>query len=158
MLKSSGYAILRYVFAVVFVVMGETVSLAAGPIIPVPAVVIYPGDVITDSMLIDREMPPSFPGRSAILDGRSMIVGKAARRTLLPNMPIPINAVGAPKIVTNGAMVLIVFREGSLLITTSGLALQAGGIGDIIPVRNIESGLTVSGTIAPNGTVMVNNG
>jgi flagella basal body P-ring formation protein FlgA len=158
MLKLSRLALIRYIFAMAYVAVGSTVTFAAGPIIPVPALVIYPGDIITDSMLIDREMPPNFPGRSAVLDGRSLILGKAARRTLLPNQPIPLNAIGEPKIVANGAMVRIVFREGGLTITTTGVALQAGGIGDVVPVRNVESGLIISGTIASDGSVMVNNG
>src|SRR5271167_3760360 len=111
MLTLSRFALIRYLFIVAYLAVGSTVSLAEGLIIPVPALVIYPGDMITDNMLIDREMAPNFPGRSAVLDGRSMIVGKSARRTLLPNQPIPINAIGEPKIVSTGAMVRIVFRE-----------------------------------------------
>jgi len=151
-------ASIRRALTAVLLLGGAPACLAGGPIVPVPAVVIYPGDTITDSMLVDREMPPNFIGRGAMLDGRSMIVGKAARRTLLPNQPIPSNSVGEPKVVANGAMVRIVFQEGGLTISTSGVALQAGGIGDLIPVRNVESGLIISGTIAPDGTVRVNNG
>jgi flagella basal body P-ring formation protein FlgA len=154
----SRLASIRFALTAALMLAGPTAPFAAGPIVPVPAVVIYPGDTITDSMLIDREMPPNFVGRAAMLDGRSMIVGKAARRTLLPNQPIPANAVGEPKVVANGAMVRIVFQEGGLTISTSGIALQAGGIGDLIPVRNVESGLTISGIIGPDGTIRVNNG
>ena len=43
-------------------------------------------------------------------------------------------------------------------ISTYASALQAGGVGDVIPVRNTESGITVSGTVQIDGTVRVGNG
>ena len=67
-----------------------------------------------------------------VLD-RNALVGKTARRTLLPGLPIAANAVGEPKIVTIGAMVRVVFVEGGLTITTYASALQAGVVGDVDP-------------------------
>ena len=55
-------------------------------------------------------------------------------------------------------MVKVVFKEGGLTISTYASALQAGAVGDIIAVRNTESGLTVSGTIERDGSIRVNNG
>ncbi len=57
-----------------------------------------------------------------------------------------------------GAMVRVVFVEGGLTISTYGSALKAGSVGDVIPVRNNESGLTVSGTVEQDGTVRVSDG
>jgi flagella basal body P-ring formation protein FlgA len=125
---------------------------------PVPLVTIYPGDTIKDGMLAERERPANFVPRFAVVEDRAALVGKMARRTLLPGQPIPVNAVGEPRIIANGAMVTMVFKEGALTITTYGTALQAGGIGDVIPVRNMESGVTVSGVVQPDGTVRVSNG
>ena len=121
-----------------------------------PTVVIYPGDVIRDGMLTEMEMPDDFAGRStaAVLD-RGALVNKTSRRTLLPNLPIPRNAIGEPKVVSLNAMVRIVYSEGGLTISTYGSALQAGAVGDVIPVRNLESGLTVAGTIGGDGAVHV---
>ena len=131
---------------------------AAGQFVPVPTVVIYPGDVIRDGMLVEREMPDDFAGMGAAVLDRAALVNKTSRRTLLPNLPIPRNAVGEPKVVSLGAMVRVVFAEGGLMISTYGSALQAGAAGDVIPVRNLESGLTVSGTIESDGSVRVGNG
>ncbi len=139
------------------------VQSAAGPAaadqpIPVPVVTIYPGDVIRDGMLTERELPDDFAGRSVAILERSGLVGKTARRTLLPGLPVTTNAVGEPKAVTTGAMVRVVFIEGGLTISTYASALQSGAVGDVIPVRNLESGLTVSGTIESDGSVRVSNG
>ncbi|RYB06105.1 flagellar basal body P-ring formation chaperone FlgA [Lichenibacterium ramalinae] len=130
----------------------------AGQFVPVPAVVIYPGDIIRDGMLTEMEMPDDFAGRAAAVLDRNALVNKTSRRTLLPRLPIPKNAIGEPKVVSLNAMVRIVYAEGGLTIATYGSALQSGAIGDVIPVRNLESGLTVSGTIGGDGAVHVFSG
>jgi flagella basal body P-ring formation protein FlgA len=141
-------------------VLGGTIAIssawAADNALPVPTVVIYPGDTIKDAWLADRDFPPgSLTSRAAVFDSRAAVVGKMARRTLLPGVPIPMNAISDPKVITNGARVRVVFQEGGLTISTYGSALQAGGIGDIVSVRNLDSGLTVSGTVQPDGSVLV---
>jgi flagella basal body P-ring formation protein FlgA len=42
-----------------------------------------------------------------------------------------------------------------LTIMTFALALEAGAVGDVIKVRNTDSGLTISGTVQPDGSVSV---
>ena len=121
---------------------------------PVAAFTIYPGDIIRDQMLTDADFPDAVAS-SAYATNRSMLLGKVARRTLLPGQPIPANAVGEPKLVTIGAMVRLVFEEGGLTISTYASALQAGGAGDMISVRNMESGLTISGVIRADGSIHV---
>ncbi len=124
---------------------------------PVPAITIYPGDVIRESMLTDADFPDAVAS-SAYAFNRSMLVGKVARRTLLPGQAIPTNAFGEPKLVTTGAMVRLVFEEDGLTIVTYASALQGGGAGDVISVRNLESGLTISGTIRADGSIHVGSG
>jgi flagellar basal body P-ring formation protein FlgA len=128
-------------------------------ILPVPALTLYPGDVITDQVLADHDFS-SDPLISKMVGAgtRTDLVGKVARRTLLPGLPIPVNAVGAPTIVSNGAKVRMLFEDGSLRITALGTALQSGSAGDTITVRNISSGLTVSGTVQADGSVYVDGG
>ena len=77
---------------------------------------------------------------------------------MLPGKPIPIIGVADPKVIGNGSQVRVVFEEGGLTITTYATALQAGGVGDIIKLRNPESGLILSGTIQADGTVHVSDG
>ena len=124
-----------------------------------PTLTIYPGDVIKDEWLEDRPFPADTTGMGtgAVIDLRRALVGKVARRTLLPGKPIPANAVGERKIITNGAMVKVVFQEGGLTIVTYAAALQAGTVGDVIPVRNLDSGLIVSGVVQPDGSVRVSD-
>ncbi len=125
--------------------------------LPVPAITIYPGDVIRESMLADKDFPDSV-ATTGFIDRRADLLGKVAKRTLLPGFAIVNNAVTMPKLVTIGAMVRLVFEEGGLNISTYASALQAGAAGDVISVRNLESGLTLSGVVAPDGSIHVSNG
>jgi flagella basal body P-ring formation protein FlgA len=97
-------------------------------------------------------------GSGPFVDSRSLIVGKAARLTLLPGHAIPFSGVSNRKLVSNGAEVKLVFSEGDLVIMTTGAALQDGSIGDIVRVRNDDSGVTVSGAVQPDGSVRVSGG
>jgi flagella basal body P-ring formation protein FlgA len=124
---------------------------------PTPRVVIYPGDVIRDDMLADvAEVARDGPG--PFVESRSLVVGKVARLTLLPGRAIPLSGVSNRKLVASGAEVKLIYSEGGLIIMATGAALQDGSIGDIVRVRNEDSGVTVSGAVQPDGTVWVSGG
>jgi flagellar basal body P-ring formation protein FlgA len=125
--------------------------------VPTPKAVIYPGDLILDEMLVD--VPNAArDGSGPFVDSRLLIVGRVARLTLLPGHAIPFSGISNRKLVSNGAEVKLVFSEGDLLIMTTGAALQDGSIGDIVRVRNNDSGVTVSGAVQPDGSVQVSGG
>jgi flagellar basal body P-ring formation protein FlgA len=124
---------------------------------PTPRVVIYPGDVIRDDMLADVA-EPARDSSGPYVEQRALIVGKVARLTLLPGHAIPFSGVSNRKLVANGAEVKLIYSEGGLFIMTTGAALQDGSIGDIVRVRNSDSGVTVSGAVQPDGSVRVSGG
>jgi flagellar basal body P-ring formation protein FlgA len=124
---------------------------------PTPRVVIYPGDVIRDDMLADVT-DAARDGSGPFVEQRALIVGKVARLTLLPGHAIPFSGVSNRKVVANGAEVKLIYSEGGLVIMTTGAALQDGSIGDIVRVRNSDSGVTVSGAVQPDGSVRVSGG
>jgi flagella basal body P-ring formation protein FlgA len=123
--------------------------------VPAPNQVIYPGDIIRSGMLTDVSVDDVGAGDGSLIDTRAALIGKVAKRTLLPGQAIAAIAVGNPKAVANGAEVKVIFREGALTIMTFALALEAGAVGDVIKVRNTDSGLTISGTVQPDGSVSV---
>ena len=124
---------------------------------PVAAVTIYPGDVIREDMLADQDFPDALAG-SSFASNRSMLVGKVARRTLLPGQAIATNAIGEPRLVRIGALVRVVYKDDGLVIQTYASALQNGAAGDMVSVRNSESGVTISGIVAADGSVQVGGG
>jgi flagella basal body P-ring formation protein FlgA len=133
------------------------VALAQNAALPTPRVVIYPGDIIHDDMLADRSAETAN-GPGPFVTARSQAIGKMARRTLLPGVAIPLAGIDNPRLVVNGAEVQIVYEDGGLTIVTVGSALQDGAIGDVIRVRNADSGVTVSGAVQRDGTVRVSGG
>lgn len=127
--------------------------------LPVPKLTIYPGDTIGDDWLVDHEFSPDFvAARPPLASSRAVLVGKVARRTLLPGAPVPASAVGDRKLVAHGAKVRMVYEDGGLSITTYGTALQAGSEGAVIQVRNLDTGVTISGTVQGDGSVRVSGG
>ena len=130
-------------------------ALAQESVLPVPTVTIYPRDVIRDDMLEDRSIARPI---GAFLESRRALVGKAARATLLPGRPIPAGSVEDVKLVTLGAQVRIVFQQSGVSIVAFGAALQAGAAGELVRVRNADSGTVVSGVVQPDGSVRVGDG
>jgi flagellar basal body P-ring formation protein FlgA len=135
-----------------------TMSLAANSSYPAPRAVIYPGDKIDDSLLEDISLSLQPGGDRGFIESRTQVVGKIARRTLLPGQPIPAAAIDSARLINIGTAVKIIFSEDGLVITAVGMALQAGGVGDLIRVRNQDSGLMVSGVIQSDGSVRVSEG
>jgi flagellar basal body P-ring formation protein FlgA len=150
----------RFAVAATFASVALNCAAAAAAsekiLLPVPAMVLYPGDVITDQVLADRDVS-SDPVMSKLAGAtaRADLLGKVARRTLLPGQPIPLNAIGKPNVVAAGGKVQLVYDDGGLRITAFGIALQSGSAGDVISVRNSASGLTVSGIMQADGTLCV---
>jgi flagella basal body P-ring formation protein FlgA len=131
--------------------------LAAEPrAVPVPAQVIYPGDRITAAMLVDSE--EAGGSQDAILWERAEIVGKVARRTLLPGRAIPSIAVEEPRAISIGALAPLVYEQDGLSIVTTGQALQNGYAGQLVQVRNLDSGIVVTGIVQPDGSIRCKDG
>jgi flagella basal body P-ring formation protein FlgA len=123
--------------------------------LPVAAVTIYPGDIITETMLTEGKFPEGTSINRPVAMSNEEIVGKVARRTLLPGRLIPRNTVAVPDLVARGTIVPAIYEDRSLVITASVMALQAGALGAMIQVRNIESGKVIVGLVQPDGSVRV---
>jgi flagellar basal body P-ring formation protein FlgA len=141
--------------AAVVCCLGVLPGWAAGVQVPVPRVTIYPGQLIEQGMLVERDFRSSTAVGAATASTKSLLVGKVARKTLLPGQPVAINAVREPYVVTQGEAALLVFESGALRITGTGVALQSGGTGQVVSVRNADSGRIVKGTVGPDGAVHV---
>jgi flagella basal body P-ring formation protein FlgA len=123
--------------------------------IPVPATTIYPGDTIAADMLTDGAFADGTSANFPIFTARDDLIGKVARRTLLPGKLIARNTVSEPELVQKGKIISAMYQQGPLTITTSVLALQSGGLDDAIQVRNIDSGKVIVGTVTTDGGVRI---
>jgi flagella basal body P-ring formation protein FlgA len=93
--------------------------------------------------------------RATVLEAQSAVVGKVARRTLVPNQPIALNAIRDPFVVAQGKQAFLVFKVDGLTITSTAVALQNAGVGDLVTARNADSGIIVRGTVQVDGTIRV---
>ncbi|SFL44065.1 flagella basal body P-ring formation protein FlgA [Bradyrhizobium sp. NFR13] len=125
---------------------------------PVPATAIYPGDVIRDEMIMDRNFAPNIQGASAFINDRASLVGRIARRTLLAGHLIPINGLEDLKAVTRGAVVKVLVEDDGLIIVTYATSLQSGSAGMMVQLRNLDTGVTIRGIVQQDGSVRIQNG
>ncbi len=147
----------RFGLVMLAALVGSTPARAGARSLPVPAQVIYPGDRISESMLKDSS-EAEIAEAGGVIDNRAELVGKVARRTLLPGRAIAPGAVEEPRAITTGALVQLVYQNDGLSIVTTAQALQNGYVGQAVQVRNIESGTVVSGAVQADGSVRANGG
>jgi flagellar basal body P-ring formation protein FlgA len=117
-----------------------------------PTRVIYPGELVKDDLLVD--VPASNRTESGpVATERALVIGKVARRTLLPHHPIALSAVADPPLVISGRTIVAIYVEGLLSISGKVMALHDGRLGDLIQVRSLESGKVLAGIVQPDGAV-----
>ena len=144
---------LAIVIAIVMTLASGALALASTLDLPVPRITIYPGDVISADQLVDRAFLAHSVARTSVFEDQRALVGKVARRTLLPGQPVPVNAIRDPYLVNQGKSSLVVFETAGLTITMQAIALQNGVAGDVVTLRNPESGVIIQGMVERDGTV-----
>ena len=133
--------------------LGTPASAEMGTAV-VPTQIIYPGEVISASKVEEVDVTnPKLAGGYARTVGE--VAGLVSKRTLLPGRTITTAALREPYAVTRGSAVRLVFTMNTMTISASGTPLQDAAVGDVIRVRNTDSGTTVSGTVMADGTVKV---
>lgn len=128
-------------------------AFAQGSVV-VPLVTIYPRETIRGDMLEKRETERRYAGAGVATDV-SELVGKVSRTTLLPGRVVALDSVETPRLVTVGARVRLVFHNDGVVIFALGTALESGGEGDVIRVRNSDSKIVVTGSVRKDGSVDV---
>ncbi|MBB3233720.1 flagella basal body P-ring formation protein FlgA [Phyllobacterium endophyticum] len=121
----------------------------------VPTQIIYPGEIIGGSGLHEKHFTIRASAAGQYVLSPQQLIGKVARRTLLPGQPILVSALNEPDLVERGVPVALVYNTGALVITAKGTPLEAGHAGDFIKVRNMDSGIIVSGTVLADGSIQV---
>ncbi|WP_224404671.1 flagellar basal body P-ring formation chaperone FlgA [Afifella sp. IM 167] len=124
-------------------------------LLPVPNVTIFPGNVIRAEMLHELHFLPNTRSRFPIVVDVQDLVGKVAKRTLVADRLIPTNAVSEPELVSRGALTTARYDASGLSMTAGVVALESGYLGQIVRVRNIDSGKVIAGVVEADGTVRV---
>ena len=116
----------------------------------VPTRTIRPGEIIAPADLAVKNA--TVPGA---IERPGEVIGREAGIALYPDRPIRRGDVRAPALVDRNQRVMLIYRSGGLRILADGRALGRGAAGDVIPVMNMSSRATVSGTVNKDGTVRV---
>jgi len=148
---------LRPMLAVLAALAGLCVAgaaLAEVRMAVVPKRIIYPGEELQSGQLEEVEVtnPNIVKGYAERI---SAVTGLVTRKTLLPGRVILVSALREPFAVSRGSTVQLVFDNGMLVIRAAGTPLQDAAVGELIRVRNKDSGVIVSGTVMADGTVHV---
>ena len=124
-----------------------------GGTLPVARISIYPGETILAAMIEERVALARLREPVLFYTATDQIVGKVARRTILPGQGFPLGSLREADVVRAGKTVTLVYQSDGLRITGSGLAMQAGATGDVVNVQNSDSNVVVRGTVLADGTV-----
>ena len=154
-LRGSLAALVRATLGLMLLGLVPSAAFAGDVVFPVPRVTIYPGEVITDAMLVDKAFRGRDYERPGIAAARDALVGKVARSTLLPHVPVSPAGVREPYAVQQGQPAVVIFKSEGLVISATAVSLQSGAIGDVISLRNTDSGTTIRGRVQADGTVRV---
>jgi len=93
-------------------------------------------------------------GRDSI-ENLGDIVGRNLTKDLGQGEMFKASTVVVPAVVTAGSRVTVVFRQNRLEVTASGIALENGGMGQDIRVRNESSKKVIVGKVSDPGIVTV---
>jgi flagella basal body P-ring formation protein FlgA len=129
----------------------------AGRTIFVPRAVIYPGDRITDATLIERQLLVSADSAPVFGEHEQQLLGKVARRTLLPGELIPEMAIRTEDLVKQGRTYKMTYTSKYVSIVGVGVPMQSGAAGEIISVRNPDTGLIIKARIEADQSLAVSD-
>lgn len=120
----------------------------------VPRRSIARGETLTHADIMVERRPRDGLPTELLADARAA-VAKVARRTLSPGMPLRAGDVQREEIVAKGDLVTILYQSPGLLITMRGKAEEAGAMGDVITIANLQSKRSLQGTVSGPGRVSV---
>ncbi len=147
----------RRMIGIAFVSLALLAPLAAAAqeTVVVPTRVIYPGQEIGFDLLEVVPLRRELPNPAIYALDMEQFAGKVAKNTLLPGRMVAVAALREAYVVEAGKPVEMQFVQGPLVISVTGVPLQPGSTGDIVRIRNLDSGAVVSGVVMADGTVRV---
>ena len=87
--------------------------------------------------------------------GAETAIGLAAKRTLRSGVVLRATDLMKAEVIQRNESVTIVYEVPGVLLTVRGKALEAGAVGDVVGVLNIQSNRTVQATVTGPGRVSV---
>ena len=79
------------------------------------------------------------------------------KREIAQGQPLVVAWLNTPRLITRHQPITLVIEQEGLTLSTSGIALQSGGKGDTLRVKNSRSGRILSGTVIDAQQVMIHS-
>jgi len=121
----------------------------------VPRNVIYPGDEITADALMGRAFVRSADSRPVFGENPADLVGKVSRRTLMRGELIPNSAIHDKDLVVQGRAYKLTYISEFVSIVGTGIPLQSASAGEMVNVRNPDTGVIIKARVQPDQTLAV---
>jgi flagella basal body P-ring formation protein FlgA len=142
-------------FGVVAALLWLPVAAPAADMAVVATRIVYPGETVSADTLDQVTLRPNARVTSPFVREIEEADGKVAKRTILPGKLIPLNSLREPYLVEAGQSVTVIFQQDGLTIQATAVPLQPGSLGDVLRLRNADSGKVFTGIVMADGTIRV---
>ncbi|MCI4662365.1 MAG: flagellar basal body P-ring formation chaperone FlgA [Neomegalonema sp.] len=136
--------------------MGAMIALSlAGPAlgdVVLASRTLRPGEIITAR---DLQLAPGL-AQADMIETIDTAVGLETRVAIYRGRPVRLSEIGAPTLVHRNDIVEIVFQRGSLALRSEGRALDAGALGERVRVMNLDSRVTIYGSVRGSNLIEMN--
>lgn len=112
------------------------------------------GEVIEQEDMELVDLPESRVRKGMVMEPADL-AGKVVRRVISAGRPVRADEVQSPQLVRKGAAVQMLYRSAGMEIKATGEALEPGGMGDTIRIRNEASKAVVHGVVSGPDEVTV---
>ncbi|WP_126978943.1 flagellar basal body P-ring formation chaperone FlgA [Frigidibacter oleivorans] len=103
----------------------------------------------------DLTRAPAPRAGGPFLTDPAAAIGQETTQAIYAGRPLRPAELAPPALVERNQRVTLVWRSGGLTLRTEGRALGRGRAGDSLSALNAQSRVTVTGTVAPDGTLLV---
>lgn len=118
----------------------------------VSTAVITRGENITAKHIKLEETDISRNNRG-FYNNTKQILGMSAKRRVRPNQILTPDLIDAPQLIKRGEKIKIIANRDGISASMPGEALEKGGEGEVIKVKNLSSGKTIEAKVVEAGVV-----
>ena len=115
------------------------------------------GTILTPQDVEMRLIPLAYAESTGVVELHDLIGKQLQRQTRAGVMLRPAD-IAAPQIISRNDHVTVIYRQGSLTLTTTGKALNAASLSEPVSVLNTMTNKVLQGTATQDGTVTVSIG
>lgn len=119
-------------------------------------VVVAPGGIAARRPIAGHEVTLErrpLAGSAEVTSDPEDVIGQSARRAIRAGQVVDRKLLVEPVLVRRGAAVRIVARNGPVLVTAAGEAMELGHAGDIVNVRNTTTGNVIRARVTGSNEV-----